>query len=222
MSRQTQRRTVIIACALLGLCLHAAAATPEPGYSAAALYNSANSYARAGRPGMAVLYYERARLLAPNDPDIEANLRYVRASSGLPSEPSGWIARVGAAGSPTVLSWVGVIGFSIVGIGIVVGRRYSRYRWARRAAVIVGIALIGMTASSGVLLWPTMHEAIIVADAAPVRVSPVPMADTLFVLPEASTVKTTVEHEGFVLIQTASGQTGWASRSNLAQVLPRE
>jgi len=40
-------------------------AKSEEGYSAAGLYNLANSYARAGQPGMAVLNYERARLLAP-------------------------------------------------------------------------------------------------------------------------------------------------------------
>ena len=33
-----------------------------------------NSYARAGKPGLAVLNYERAALLAPDDPDINANL----------------------------------------------------------------------------------------------------------------------------------------------------
>ena len=68
-------------CAVLLLLILAAgqvcAAPTEPGYSADGLYNLANSYARAGKPGLAVLNYERADLLKPNDPDIEANLRYV-------------------------------------------------------------------------------------------------------------------------------------------------
>src|ERR1700679_140544 len=58
-----------------------------PRYSADGLYNLANSYARAGKPGVAVLNYERAALLAPDDPDIDANLEYVRASAHVPSEP---------------------------------------------------------------------------------------------------------------------------------------
>jgi len=37
----------------------------QPAYSADGLYNLANSYARAGKPGLAVLNYERASLLAP-------------------------------------------------------------------------------------------------------------------------------------------------------------
>jgi hypothetical protein len=222
MIRRTHLRESIMVAALLGISVPAAAAPPEPAYSAAGLYNLANSYAIAGKPGMAVLYYERARLLAPNDPDIEANLRYVQASSRLAPESSSWIERVGAVGSPNELSWAGVIGWSIMGISMVAGRRYSGYRWTRRIAFILGSALIGLTVSSGLLLWPRLHQAVIVKDAAPVLVSPVPMADTLFVLPEASTVETTAEHEGFVLVQTASGQTGWVSRANLVRVVPQK
>src|SRR3982074_279247 len=44
----------------------------QPGYSAPALYNLANAYARAGKPGLAVLNYERAKLLDPSDPDVAA------------------------------------------------------------------------------------------------------------------------------------------------------
>ena len=55
--------------------------SPQPRYSADGLYNLANSYARAGKPGLAVLNYERAALLAPYDPDIAANLEYVRTSA---------------------------------------------------------------------------------------------------------------------------------------------
>ena len=75
---------LLIALALLGAAGHAAQA--PAGYSAPALYNLANAYARAGKPGLAVLNYERAKLLEPNDPDIDANLRHVREAAGLPPE----------------------------------------------------------------------------------------------------------------------------------------
>jgi uncharacterized protein YgiM (DUF1202 family) len=47
------------------------------------------------------------------------------------------------------------------------------------------------------------------------------MGDPLFTLPEAETVQMTDEHEGFVLIQTRTGKTGWVAASNLAPVVPR-
>jgi len=41
---------------------------PHPQGIPPRLYNLANAYARAGKPGLAVLNYERAKLLEPNDP----------------------------------------------------------------------------------------------------------------------------------------------------------
>jgi len=222
MTRLSHWGALVAAVALAGCGWRAEAASAKPGYTAAGLYNSANSYARAGKPGMAVLYYERAQLLAPNDPDIEANLRRVRESSRLPPESPDWLARLAALSGPTEISWIGLIGFAMAGIAMVAGRRYARYRWTRRMALLLGIALVSLTAANGMLVWPRMHEAVIVAGPAPVRVSPVPMGDALLTLPEAVTVKATVEHEGFVLIQTASGQTGWVSRANLIRVVPQE
>src|SRR5271170_1776891 len=105
-----------LAAFTIGLTLLGCQARMQPaeaGYSAAALYNLGNAYARAGKPGMAVLNYERASLLAPNDPDVEANLRLVRESSHLPSESRNWLGRAVALASPTILSWIGVLGLTV-------------------------------------------------------------------------------------------------------------
>lgn len=51
----------------------------EAGYQSAELhYNLANAYYRTGELGQAVLHYERALRLAPNDKDIVHNLEVVR------------------------------------------------------------------------------------------------------------------------------------------------
>lgn len=189
-------------------------------YSAASLYNLANSYARAGKPGLAVLNYERASLLAPNDPDIEANLHYVREGAHLPSIPkSAWQRTVTAAG-PTLMSFLGVVGVLLLGIALLAGERYPIHRWKRRTAALVGLILLGATAGNALVLWPTLHAAVIVTAATPVQVSPVPMGDQLFTLPEGETVTIAAEHEDFVLIQTSAGRRGWVARSNLVAVVP--
>jgi uncharacterized protein YgiM (DUF1202 family) len=54
-----------------------------------------------------------------------------------------------------------------------------------------------------------------------VRVSPVPMGDPLFTLPEGEKVKITAEHEGFALIETRAGRAGWIANSNFAPIVPR-
>jgi hypothetical protein len=202
-------------------CRTQAATADESGYSAAALYNSANAYARAGKPGLAVLNYERASLLAPGDPDLDANLRFVRESSHVAAEPRRWFDALVTVAHPAVVAWLGVAGVVMVGAGLLAEIFAPRRRRTRRAAVIAGAALLAFTLSNGMILWPKLHEAVILNEATPARVSPVPMGDPLFVLPEAETVRITAEHEDFVLVRTRAGRTGWVSRANLAPVVPR-
>jgi tetratricopeptide (TPR) repeat protein len=221
MRRRMQRvaSALIFSACLAGM--HADAQSARAGYSSTALYNLANAYARDGKPGMAVVNYERARLLAPDDPDIEANLLLVRRSLGLPIETRSRLDRVAEAASPTVAAWIGVIGLMLAAVALLAGRLQASHRWARRISIIVGIALIGVPVGDGVMLWPRLHEGIVIAGTAPVRVSPAPMGDTLFALKEAEAVKIAGEYEGFVLVRTATGRTGWVWHADLAPVVPR-
>ncbi len=225
MTRRTPLSAFFIGLILIGC--QAQASSAQSGYSAAALYNAANAYARTGKPGMAVLNYERARLLAPQDPDIEANLRLVRERLRLPSESRHALARAVTLAGPTAIAWIGVLGVLLVGLSLLAGQihrrhRLNRYRGIRRAATVVGMAMLGLTVVNGVLVWPRLHEAVVIADKTAVRVSPAPMGDPLFVLAEAETVKMTAEHEGFVLVRTRDGRTGWAASASLAPVVPFE
>ena len=206
----------------LALCAGQTLARPsQPQYSADGLYNLANSYARAGKPGLAVLNYERAALLAPDDPDINANLEYVRASAHVATESRSRFARIAQAVSPVLAAWAGVLGITLVGLGMLARRIMRRFQWVRIGGIVMGAVLITLTASNALLLWPRMHEAVILINQTPVRVAPVPMGDTAFVLPEAETVTITAEHEDFALIRTRRGLSGWVARANLGAVVPQ-
>jgi hypothetical protein len=191
------------------------------GYSAAGLYNLANSYARAGKPGMAILNYERASLLSPGDPDIQANLRYVRASAHLPAETPDTADRVARIANPFWISWIGVLGLTILGACMIAAQLSSRHRFLRGAATLLGASMVVLTLGNALALWPRLHQGIVIASATPVRVSPVPMGDPLFTLPEGEKVKITAEHDGFALIETRAGRIGWITHSNLAPLVPR-
>jgi hypothetical protein len=210
---------MIAAFAMFGTSGHAMQASA--GYSAPALYNLANAYARAGQPGLAVLNYERARLLDPNDPDIDANLRHVREASGLPPESRSRFDRLAAIANPRILAWAGVLGLLMAGGGSLARLWTAKHRHALGAATLVGIVLIAATLCHAVNAWPTLHAAVVIARTAPVRVSPVSIGDPLFVLSEAQTVQTGAEHDGFVLIQTQGGRTGWTPSADLATILPK-
>jgi hypothetical protein len=207
--------------AALALWAGQALAQPsQPSYSADGLYNLGNSYARAGKPGLAVLSYERAALLAPDDPDINANLAWVRASAHVSVKPPGRLARFVQTTSPTLAAWLGVLGLALAGTGFIARKVVSGSLWIPSGAILIGAALIALAASNAMLLWPRMHEAVVLVDQTPARVSPAPMADAAFVLREAESVTITAEHEDFLLIRTGGGVSGWVARANLGAVVP--
>jgi len=80
---------------------------------------------------------------------------------------------------------------------------------------------MGATFCNAVALWPTLHEGVVIARSAAVRVSPVNIGDPLFSLSEAELVRIRAEHDGFALIQTKQGRTGWVSTAEVAPVVPR-
>jgi|SRR5579862_3119691 len=191
------------------------------GYSAAALYNLANAYARAGKPGLAVLNYERARLLAPNDRDIDANLQRVRDASGLRPPPAIRLERLTRIASPAAVSWFGLFGLAIAGLCMLAREVARAHRGKLLAAALVGFVLMGLTLGSALAVRPILHEAVVVGHAVPVRVSPTLIEEPIFTLPEAEIVRVRGEHDGFMLIETGAGRTGWAPPANLALIVPR-
>src|ERR1700722_14547911 len=103
MTDRIRLAALILAVSLAG-SWNSVARAEAAGYSAPGLYNLANSYARAGKPGLAVLNYERAGLLDPTDPDINANLRWVRESAGLPPESRNRFDRIFRIAGPQTLA----------------------------------------------------------------------------------------------------------------------
>ena len=215
----TATLALLVALTLASIPSHAA--PPEPTkYSAAALYNLGNSYARAGKPGMAVLNYERARLLAPDDPDIRANLQHVRATAGLAPEMPTAFDRVARLANPLLLSWAGLAGLLLAALSVLAWKTYPPRRRVLGAAAFFGLALCSVTVCSAIAMWPSLHRAVVVTPSAPVRVAPVPMGEPLFTLREAEVVTASAHHDTFVLIQNRAGRRGWVSSENIARLLP--
>lgn len=225
MSRRGPWKAMLLWLALIGVgaASSAAHADAQPaGYSAPALYNLGNAYARAGKPGLAVLNFERARLLDPQDPDIEANLRHVLETAGLPQESMSDFERIARSWNPRILAWVGLLGLLLAGGCVLARVGRKAHRGKLLAAAFVGVALLGAAIANAMVLWPIMHQAVVIAASTPVRVSPVTTGEPLFLLPEATLVAMHGEHEGFVLVQTPAGRSGWVPAANLARIVPRD
>jgi tetratricopeptide (TPR) repeat protein len=211
-------RTALLVSLMLSCAL--ARAAPPTQYSADSLYNLGNSYARSGQLGLAVLNYERAALLTPGDADIRANLEYVRARANVASKPRSGFELIAQGVNPTWAAWLGVIGIGLIGAAALAQRVTPQLRWVNACGLALGVALVALSVSNAMLLWPRLHDAVVLVNKTPARVSPVPMGDTAFVLPEAETVAIAAVYCNFVLVRTADGDSGWVARANLGVVAP--
>jgi hypothetical protein len=210
---------------LVGLVVGAGAANSapsdlgaaRPAYSAAALYDLGNSYAREGNRGMAVLSYERAHLLSPTDADIRANLRRVRALAGLPADRGTWLENHAMIASPRVIYWLGLFGLSVAGASLLAIRFAPRRRRIGWSALGVSGMVLAVVLGDVFATWPLTHGAVVL-HATAARVSPIANGDSLFTLPEAQVVRMTDDYSGYALIKTDAGRRGWVALADLAPV----
>jgi hypothetical protein len=211
----------VLGCGLGTGGARAAADQPQtpPVYSAPALYNLGNSYARAGKPAFAVLNYERARVLAPVDPDIQANLRHVRESAGLPAESGHWLKQHSRLASPDTIYWLGVVGLGLAGVSLLLRRLKVGHRTALAGAASVGLLLTALGLWDSAATAAILKESVVM-QSSPASASPIAGAEPLFTVPQAEVVSVHDEHGEFALIRDSSGREGWVARGNLTPIIP--
>jgi hypothetical protein len=192
----------------------------SPGYSAPILFNQANAAAQQGRTGQAIADYERARLLAPSDPDIAANLQWVREHAGLATTSPGWLERTTSWASPNTMALLGWLGLVLTGVGILSAKSFSRYRSGLYLTTFAGIILLAFSSLSAIATWQKCHEAVVVTADAAARISPVTNGETSFKLRAGEMVSVTGHYNDFALVQNSAGHTGWVAQSDITQIIP--
>jgi hypothetical protein len=208
--------------AFSGTC-RAASEQPPSSNTAAAFYDAGNAQARAGHPALAVLDYERARLLAPDDPDITSNLRHVRESAGLPPQTGGWLEAHAHFVSSKTMYWLGLFGLACAGASLVILRAQrcetrQHYRGALRIVAIVGGLLTLLSVGDALATNSLLYE-YVVLDSSPATGSPVSNGVPLFTLAEADVVHARDAHHGFLLVTDSQGRQGWVAGTHLAPVI---
>lgn len=237
------RKPYLLAPILIAVLAGAAAADPEPfvagnaaattgdhataavafehaielhGWSAGSLFDLGNAYASSGRPGPAILAYERAQLLAPRDHAISANLEHVREAAGVSVPAPSRVHAVLATLSPDEWTWL-AIAAAVLGCLGVVGFAWSiRGRTARTLAIAGMItSAFAMTAAVGVA--PAANDAVLVhADTA--RIAPTTAAEAAFTAPEGEDVRIEQRRGDFVYVRDGD-RTGWLPNSAVERVI---
>ncbi len=189
------------------------------GFSASTLFNLANAQLRDGHAGPAILNYERAHWLAPNDPDIVANLDFARHKANLPAEAPSRIQAVFGVFSLNGWSTLAATGILMLAAMPLFKRLVPAQRVAFSTCGIVA-ALILLAGMGGVASrWGQLNRAIITAPETAARVSPVTVIPPLFRLHAGETVTLKKLHGKFALIVNAQGHEGWVSSDAVSPIV---
>jgi hypothetical protein len=191
------------------------------GYSAPALYNQANGDAQKGNIGLAVANYERARLLAPDNADIAANLKWVREHAGLQTATPSLIDRATSWASPNTMALLGWMGLVLVGAGILSAQSIPQFRLGSRLAAGAGIALLTLSLASAIAAWQTSHQAVVLTQDAAARIAPVSNGETSFKLHPGEMVSIDGHYNDFTLVKNSAGHSGWVAQNDITPVIPQ-
>ncbi len=192
------------------------------GYESADLYyNLGNAHFKAGSLGRAVLEWEKARLRAPGDPDVLANLELARSLTVDEVEPlprfwllsalAWWVGLLprGALVLTVALAWLATAGAAAVRI---LARRHEVRRIATWIVAAAGVVLLVFGANLLVreLGIGQPQLAVILSQETPVRSAPAYDDDlTLFQVHEGTRVRVDQRTGDWAEIVLEDGKVGW-------------
>jgi hypothetical protein len=218
-------RPVLLVAALAGGLMFGSAFAAEAAApsqeSAPALFNRGNALVREGKPGPAILAYERAQQLAPRDPAIAANLQAVRDTAGLAAPTPAWWQSAARTLTMNEWAWSCSLALAFVCGATSVGRLLPR-RLRQPVKALSAVCAVAMLISTTALWlrWPELSRAVVLNSHVTALIAPAESAEQVFPLVEGEIVTAKKELRNFVFVRTADGRSGWVARAQIERVIP--
>ncbi len=192
----------------------------QDGYSAPVLFDLGNSYYRQGNMAQAILAYKRAQLLAPNDPDIAANLSAAEKQAGLTTAQPSLVEKLTGLLSASGWAWLGCGAWTLLCVSLLartaLPARSSLFAISSFACTLVLItAVVAMVISSGEL-----REAVVTEKNTSALISPFPAAQAAFSLAPGDTVRIGKTYDDFLFVTDRAGHTGWVNKGQVSAIVP--
>lgn len=191
----------------------------ENGYAPGVLYNLANSYAEAGRTGKAILNYERALKLDPNDSDIIGNLQLVRSASGLFTRDATVSERL--LHLLSMNQWTGLAGVGALALTAILVLSV-RFRFSPAALTLLSLSCLAMITAGTVATLALRQEwsgGVVTGDSR-LLISPFEGAATAGNIQEGRIIYPKNEHEDYIFVEDETGRQGWLPKSTVEPVVP--
>jgi tetratricopeptide (TPR) repeat protein len=192
----------------------------KDGYSAAVLFDLGNADLRLGKTGEAILNYERAKWLAPHDPDIIANLRFARKQAGLAATNDSWYEGIANSFSPNGWAWLACGSLTVLCAGIIGTQLRGKYRGSLHLLNAASAVILVVATGAIALRYEQSYRAVLPAKATPALISPFSGAKTASEFSAGQIVTVERAHGGFYFVRDQAGRSGWVNGSQIAMVVP--
>lgn len=190
-------------------------------------YNLGNAYFRTGKIGYAILYYEKALKLSPDDEDVQHNLQLAQLNvkDKIEALPAFFLFRIWesvleafSVDGWTVLCYVLFILF-LFALGFYFFAKNIEQQKAALYSFVV-VLLIMFLISSSLLIVKLNQEAklkygIVLNTSLTAKTSPDPQGKDAFVVHEGLKVKIEDKVDKWVKIRLEDGQIGWVEKESI-------
>ena len=192
-------------------------------------YNLGNAWFRQGKLGLAILNFERARRLAPRDPDILANLKFAEQRLGVddvnapPRAVQKFLRSVIESRTPTEWSVYELAALWVAALATIACIYLPKMRTGFLVIAMVGfvgLALSAFALGDEVLNKRTAPQAIVVAGETDARFAPMPDSTVHFRIVEGAKVGVLEDRGQWLLVERADGQQGWVTSETIGRIAP--
>lgn len=193
------------------------------------LYNAGNAFFKSGDNASAILFYERARLLAPADEDVDYNLQIARSriTDRFESVPELFFVRwfdFLSLLTPTNTWAVAALAMFVVSLALaLIFLTKSRARgrllsfWLSLASLILAILMVSLAVRNNSLVNHN-PRAVITCSIVTGRSAPGETGNELFVIHSGTTVTIEQELGSFREVRLPDGNKGWIGSSCMEKI----
>jgi tetratricopeptide (TPR) repeat protein len=183
-------------------------------------YNMGNAYYKNNDVASAILYFEKAKKLLPNDEDIQYNLNIANSMivDKIEKVPelfynTWWnhLYNIMDTDTWTIFALIS-FAFLVIAIGFFI---ISRQRSSRKLSFYIGVLILVITIASSAMAYQKYYfsienkEAIVFDSSITIKSSPTQNSVDLFVIHEGTKVKIIDSIDNWTEIKIQNGSTGW-------------
>jgi tetratricopeptide (TPR) repeat protein len=200
------------------------------GYEGTSLYyNLANSYYRAGKIGLSILYYEKALKLSPGDDEIIHNLNIANAKTvdKIDTLPKffifqwweGFLALFSLTGwmHTTYIFYLLLLG-SIGLYFFAKGPSMQRYSFFSGLAFILLLIIAVIPLIINLNRTLSVKSGVIIENSATVKLAPDQTSNDAFIVHEGLKVRELDQVENWVKIRLLDGKEGWVQQNDIGAI----